>query len=168
MRVLRTFLLGVGLLAAPASTVAGPADQPSTDSWSTEKFEWSTSKGKLGVMVMGLTDELQTHFGSVAKTGVLVARVEPGSPAARAGIAVGDVIVEVRGRAIDGAGDVIAALADLGKDEHVSVKIVRNKKAMSFDVRFAGDMTSTLDAWPSLKWLRHMLELGTPMRSSST
>jgi S1-C subfamily serine protease len=168
MRVLQTFLLAAGLFAAPASSVAGPSDQPSTDSWSVEKFERSTSKGKLGVMVMGLTDELQTHLGSTDKTGVLVARVEPRSPAARAGIAVGDVIVEVRGRAIDNAGDVIAALADVGKNEHASVKIVRDKKLMSLDVRFTNDMTSTLDAWPGLKWLRDMFELGAPMRSSST
>jgi S1-C subfamily serine protease len=155
-------------LAAPASSVAGPADQPSTDSWSVEKLEWSTSKGKLGVMVMGLTDELQTHFGSVDKTGVLVARVEPGSPAARAGIAIGDVIVEVRSRAIDDAGDVIAALADVGKNAHATVKIMRDKKPMTLDVRFAGDTTTMLDAWPGLKWLRDMFQLSGAPRSSST
>jgi len=119
---------------------------------------------------MGLTDELRTYFGSANKTGVLVARVEPGSPAARAGIAVGDVIVEVRGRSVDDAMDVIDALADVEKGQHASVKVLRDKKPMSIDVRFDGDTTSKLDGWPAFKWLREMFKLGPngPAHSSST
>src|SRR4051812_40693633 len=117
MRRFQALLIAAGLAAAPASAVASPSNH----SWSTpqtfEKFELSTSKGRLGVMVMSLTPELRTHFGAAQDRGVLVAHVEPGTPAAAAGITVGDVIVEVRGKAIDGASDVLSALADVTKGQ---------------------------------------------------
>jgi S1-C subfamily serine protease len=168
MRRFHAFLLGAGLLAAPVGAVAKPSDQPLSDSWMVEKFELATSRGRLGVMVMSLTDELRTYFGSANKTGVLVARVEPGSPAARAGIAVGDVIVEVKGKPIDDAGDVLQALADIDKNDHAMVKVYRDKKPMTLDVRFDVEMTSTLDNFPGFRWLRDMFSLGGLERSTST
>jgi S1-C subfamily serine protease len=168
MRRFQSLLLAVGLVAAPVGAVAKPSDQPLSDSWMMEKFEFSTSKGRLGVMVMSLTDELRTHFGSANKTGVLVARVEPGSSAARAGIAVGDLIVEVKGKPVDDAGDVLHALADVDKNAGATVKVFRDKKPMTIDVRFDGDTTSTLDAFPGFKWLREMFSLGNVERSTST
>ena len=90
MRRFRALLIAAGLAAMPASAAAGPFN----DSWSSpqifEKYEWSTSKGRLGVMVMSLTPELRKHLGAAEDRGVLVAHVEPGTPAASAGIAVGD------------------------------------------------------------------------------
>lgn len=54
-------------------------------------------RGFLGAETMELTRELRSHFGAPADSGILVAGVEPGSPAALAGLEVGDVVV--------GAGD---------------------------------------------------------------
>ena len=56
--------------------------------------------GYLGVSVRPLNSDLRRHFGAPEESGVLVASVERNSPAARAGLAVGDVIVEVDGRPI--------------------------------------------------------------------
>ena len=59
MRPIPALLCVAGLAAAPARVAAGPSSDP----WSTaqtqtaERFEWSTAKGRLGVMVMGLTPE---------------------------------------------------------------------------------------------------------------
>ncbi len=57
MRRFHALLIAAGLAAMPASAAAGP----SHDSWSTpqvfEKYELSTSRGRLGVMVMSLTAE---------------------------------------------------------------------------------------------------------------
>ena len=164
MRRLQALLVTAGLLATPVGAVAKPSDPPSSDSWLVERFEWSTSKGRLGVMVMSLTDELRTHFGSADKTGVLVARVQPGSPAAMAGIAVGDVIVEVRGAKVDDAGDIITALA--GAKASVQVKLLRDKKPLSLEVKLEGTATSTLEQLPALQWLRELF--GLPARQTST
>ena len=136
----------------PASAAAGP----STNSWSTpqvfEKYELSTSRGRLGVMVMSLTPELRKHLGAAEDRGVLVTRVEPGAPAATAGIAVGDVIVSVQGRAIGSAVDVLTVLADVTRGQAVTVEIVRDRKPMSLRATLAGDAASpvTDPAWSTL------------------
>jgi membrane-associated protease RseP (regulator of RpoE activity) len=70
-----------------------------------------TGQPRLGVMVMGLTPELRRFFGVPNDRGVLIARVEPGSPAARAGLQVGDVLVRVGRQPARSASDVVQALA---------------------------------------------------------
>ena len=70
MRRFQALLFLAGLLAAPASAVAKPSDQPFSDSWQLETFDWSSGKGRLGVMVMSLTDELRAHFGAWVGSGI--------------------------------------------------------------------------------------------------
>ncbi len=57
-------------------------------------------RARLGVMIQPLTDELAHQFGLKAREGVVVADVTPDSPAAKAGLKSGDVIVEFAGKAI--------------------------------------------------------------------
>lgn len=157
MRRIPALLLVAGLVAAPASAAAGPSSDP----WSTaqtqtvEKFEWSTAKGRLGVTVMSLTPELRTHFGAPADRGVLVAHVESGSPAATAGIKVGDVIVEVRDRKIDAGPDVLSALADVGKGQHAKIELVRDGKSRTLDATLADNGMASITSPPWLRdWMR--------------
>ena len=161
MRRFHALLIAAGLAAMPASAAAGP----SNDSWSTpqvvEKHELSTWRGRLGVLVMSLTPELRKHLGAAEDRGVLVAHVEPGTPAAAAGIAVGDVIVNVRGRAVGGAVDVSTALADVTEGQAVTVEIVRDKAPVSLQARLAHDPAPHPKAptWSSVpKWLRDMMK----------
>lgn len=154
MRRIPALLCVAGLATAPASVAA----EPSNDPWSTprlqtvEKVEWSTAKGRLGVMVMGLTPELRKHFGAPEDRGVLVAHVKSGTPGAAAGIAVGDVIVEVHGQKIDGAPDVLSALADVGKGEHAKIELVRDGASRTLDATLADDGHASM-MW-SPPWLR--------------
>ncbi len=149
MRRIPALLFAAGLAAAPASAAAGPSSDP----WSTaqpqmvEKVEWSTSRGRLGVMVMSLTPELRKHFGAPEDRGVLVAHLDPGTPAAAAGIKVGDVIVEVHGRMIDAAPDVLSALADVGKGQHAKIELVRDGRSHTLDAVLA-DNGSASTMWP--------------------
>jgi predicted metalloprotease with PDZ domain len=117
-----------------------------------EKLEWSTAKGRLGVMVMNLTPELRKHFGAPEDRGGLVAHVESDTPAATAGIEVGDVIVGVHGKKIDTAPDVLSALAGVGMGGHAKLSLVRNGKARTLEATLASDELSSMVQWPS--WLR--------------
>ena len=155
MRRIQALLITAGLAAAPVGAAAKPNQ---SDSWATDKIEWSMGKGRLGVTVMSLSPELRTYFGSLDKTGVLVSRVEPGSPAALAGIAVGDVIVNVRGTKIDDAGDVLATLANVNENEKVTVKVLRDRKVMSFDVALTSSATSSLSL-PGMSILRQLFDI---------
>jgi serine protease Do len=57
-------------------------------------------RGWIGVGIQDVTPELAAVFRAPAR-GALVASIDPGSPAARAGLAVGDVIVSFDGRPIE-------------------------------------------------------------------
>jgi len=52
----------------------------------------------VGLVVQDLTPQLAQHFGT--RRGVVVAEIDPGSPAAGAGLARGDVITRVDGREV--------------------------------------------------------------------
>src|SRR4051794_34175672 len=74
----------------------------------------SVTRGWIGVEVQEITPPLAESFRLGGTRGALVAYVLPGSPAARAGVKQGDVLVEVQGRPVaDPAGmlNLIAALA---------------------------------------------------------
>ena len=58
---------------------------------------------RLGVTVQALTPQLAAYFG--AKDGVLVASVTDDSPASRAGLKAGDVILSVNGQPVASASD---------------------------------------------------------------
>jgi membrane-associated protease RseP (regulator of RpoE activity) len=121
-----------------------------------EKFEWSTAKGRLGVSVMSLTPELRKHFGAPEDRGVLVAHVDSGTPAARAGIEVGDVIVEVHGKKIDAAPDVLSALADVGNGERTKIELVRKAQSRTLDATLADNGMARM-TW-SPPWLRDWMK----------
>ncbi len=160
MRRLHALLIAAGLAAAPAGVAAGPSPDACSPSGIFEKFEWSASKGRLGVMVMSLTPELRKHFGAAADRGVLVARVEPGTPAATAGIAVGDIIVAVRGDKIDAAHDVLSALAEVNKDQEVTIDLVRHGKPLSVQATLSDDPPARLfgPRWSNTPWLRELMK----------
>jgi membrane-associated protease RseP (regulator of RpoE activity) len=156
MRRIPALLLAAGLAAAPTSVVAGPSHDPDSTAQTVEKFEWSTSRGRLGVMVMGLTPELRTHFGAPADRGVLVAHVEPGTPAASAGVQVADVIVEVKDKKIDSAADVLAALENVHKGEHAKIELVRDGKTRTLDATLTNDAVMSDMAFPP--WVREWMK----------
>lgn len=162
MRRLHVLLMTAGLLAAPASAVAGPSpriEPPRPDDKQGETFEWSmaTSRARLGIMVIGLTSELREHFGAPADRGVLVGRVQPGSAAAEAGLAVGDVLVEVDGDRVESALDVLSTLADRKQGDRVSLSVIRNRKPLTLTARMADDGgRAPTFRWP--KWIEEWFE----------
>jgi S1-C subfamily serine protease len=155
MRRFPALLIAAGLAAAPASAVAGPSHTDPGSTPQTETLEWSTSQGRLGVMVTSLTPELRSHFGAVGDRGVLVARVLPGTPAASAGIQVGDLIVTVQGQKIAAASDVLAALSGLVKAQEVTVELVRDRAPITLHATLSADAPRSVVP-PA--WLRELFE----------
>jgi membrane-associated protease RseP (regulator of RpoE activity) len=83
--------------------------------------------GFMGVQLIGITEELRSHYGAPKDAGVLVGEVEAGSPAARAGIEVGDVITMVGGERVSSTRDVSRRIRDKKGGEAVDVEIVRGR-----------------------------------------
>lgn len=88
---------------------------------------------RLGVQVSTMTDELRTAMGASKDVGILVNRVLDDTPAKKAGLEAGDVIVEVAGEPIAEVGDVWKALS--GKDGEVQVEVIREKRHKNFTVK---------------------------------
>lgn len=147
MRRLKALLIVAGLAAAPAQAAAHPCPQSSDHS---AHSEWTAGKGRLGVLVMSLTPELRKHFGAADDRGLIVAHVEQLSPASQAGLKPGDVITEVKGRTVSEASDVRDAIADVPRDQSVSIKLVRDGKPLELSVKLTNDAMSLLD--PSMSW----------------
>jgi hypothetical protein len=88
-------------------------------------------RGFLGVSLTELTPELRTHFGVPEDAGVMVSKVEPGSPAEKAGLKVGDIISAVDGKAIRSSWDVGARVRDYEEGQQAPLEIWRNGKVQT-------------------------------------
>jgi membrane-associated protease RseP (regulator of RpoE activity) len=107
----------------------GPAAGMDSDS-----FVFSFGGGRrIGVSTMQLTKQLADYFGIAEGKGVLVTSVADDSPAARAGIRAGDVIVSVDGEKVEGSGDVSRAI-NKKKEGDVTLTVIRDKNQRSFTV----------------------------------
>ncbi|HEX6199647.1 MAG TPA: PDZ domain-containing protein, partial [Thermoanaerobaculia bacterium] len=90
--------------------------------------------GFLGVELMSLTPELRAHFGVPADRGVMVARVVEDSPAARAGLQVGDVIAGVEGKGVESPWDLTMAVRGKEAGETARLEVWRDGRGLDFDV----------------------------------
>ncbi len=99
-----------------------------------DSFVFSFGGGRrIGVSTVQLTKQLADYFGIADGKGVLVTSVSDDSPAARAGIRAGDVIISVDGEKVEGSGDVSRAI-NKKKDGDVTLTVIRDKNQRSITV----------------------------------
>ncbi len=91
-------------------------------------------RGFLGVRLLEITPELRAHFGAPRGAGVLVSDVEAGTPAAKAGLEVGDVITAVDGERVGWAGEVSRAVGRKKGGETVQIDVVRSRASRKLSV----------------------------------
>ena len=84
------------------------------------------TRGRLGVQIQALTPELAKSFKLPDTKGVLVASVEPGSPAAKAGLQSGDVILGFEGKPVQSANELPRLVAGLKPGTAVTLDLWRN------------------------------------------
>ena len=94
-------------------------------------------RGYLGIQLVELTPELRKHFGVDEKNGVLISRVEKDSPAEKAGLAVGDIVLSVDGEDVSWSGEVGARVRKKKQGEMASLEVVRNGRGQTFQVEVA-------------------------------
>lgn len=83
-------------------------------------------RGFLGVQMVDLTPELRQHFHVAKDAGVLVSRVTPESPAAKAGVRVGDIITSINGTPVDSPADIARAVRDRKNGDTVRIDYSRD------------------------------------------
>jgi serine protease Do len=83
------------------------------------------SRGRLGVTIQGVTQELADSFGLKKAQGALVSAVEAKSPADKAGIKTGDIILAVDGRTIENSIDLPRVIGESRPGTTVTLRIWR-------------------------------------------
>lgn len=105
-------------------------------------------RGFLGINLTDLTPELRAHFGVPEGEGVMVAKVEPGSPAEKAGIKVGDILTSVDGQAIKSSWDVMAKVRGIEEGQQVPLEIWRNGRAQNLTATIVERERPEMDVTP--------------------
>jgi serine protease Do len=94
----------------------------------------SVQRGRLGVSVQSLNQELADSFGLPRPAGALISQVLEGTAAAKAGIKSGDVVTAVNGRAIEDSAMLSRLIADQKPGRSITLDIMRGGKAEKIDV----------------------------------
>lgn len=99
----------------------------------------------IGIYLQDITRELSEYFGVEQGTGVLIVRITKGSSAEKAGMKVGDVIVEADGKRIENRSRFAALIQDKKKGDKVKVAFLRDKKKMNVEVEVEEEETGGLN-----------------------
>ncbi|MDK1384836.1 DegQ family serine endoprotease [Sinorhizobium sp. 8-89] len=96
-------------------------------------------RGRIGISIQDLTPELAEALGIEKASGAVVGSVEQNSPAARAGLQAGDVIIAVNKRKITGSADLRnrVGLAQVGSE--VEIEYLRDRVRKTVTMRIEPD-----------------------------
>lgn len=98
------------------------------------KSKGFVSRGKLGVLIQDVDQELADSFNLPGPTGALVSRVEKDSAADKAGLKPGDVIVGFNGATVYRSGDLPPLVGNTEVGKRVPLKLIRAGKEQTFNV----------------------------------
>jgi serine protease Do len=99
--------------------------------------EGKVTRGYLGVQVQEMTDAIADKLKIQNAQGVVVVHVEPGSPAAKAGIQATDIITQFGGKDVDSPQklSLLVKMTNIGQEAEIN--LIRNGKPMTVKVKVA-------------------------------
>ncbi|HKQ25556.1 MAG TPA: DegQ family serine endoprotease [Burkholderiales bacterium] len=98
------------------------------------------TRGRIGVQIQEVNQALAKSFGLSKTHGALVSVVEPGSPADKAGLKSGDVVLGVNGKEIDQLSDLTTAIANIKPGTSARLQVWRNGDRQDINVT-VGELT---------------------------
>ena len=99
------------------------------------------SRGRIGVLIQEVTKELAESFGLPKPSGALVASVQKGGPAEKAGVEPRDVILKFDGKTVTSSGDLPRIVGATKPGAKVQMQVWRNGATK--------DITITVDELPA-------------------
>jgi serine protease Do len=112
--------------AIPVDVAAGVKDQLVKNG--------KVERGRIGVAIQEVSQSLAQSFGLDRPRGALVAGVEKGSPAEKAGIKSGDVLLAINGRTIERSAELPPLVAAVKPGTKASFEVWRDGKSRTLDV----------------------------------
>ncbi|MAA75290.1 MAG: serine peptidase [Salinisphaeraceae bacterium] len=109
----------------------------------------SVSRGWLGVQIQEVTRELAESFDMDKPEGALVAQVLPDSPALKAGVKQGDIIIEFNDSAVESAAGLPPLVGSVPPGDEVELVVLRDGKRKSLDVEISRLETDDMAAVPA-------------------
>jgi serine protease Do len=94
-------------------------------------------RGRIGVGIQNVTKDLSDSLGLGKAQGAAVSNVEEGSPASKAGLEVGDVILRIDGRAVEGSADLSRTIRALKPGTKITLGVWRGGKPRDIVVTVA-------------------------------
>ncbi|NJD86959.1 MAG: Do family serine endopeptidase [Betaproteobacteria bacterium] len=92
------------------------------------------TRGRIGVAIQNVSRDLADSLGLAKTDGAVVGTVEEDSPAAKAGIEVGDVILKVDGRTIESSADLSRTVRGIRPGQKIAVTVWRAGKMRDFTI----------------------------------
>lgn len=96
-------------------------------------------RGRLGAQAQDLTPQLADAFNIPFRRGAVVAHVEQGSSADRAGLKPGDIVIEINGKKVRDANTLRNYMGLVRIGETVKMKVLRDKKTLTLSAKVAED-----------------------------
>jgi serine protease Do len=101
------------------------------------------SRGRLGISIQDVNSDLAEAFGMDKPAGAVVGSVETGSPADKAGIEPGDVVVKFEGTPINRSGELPPLVSEVAPGSKAVVTVLRQGKTKDITVT-VGEMKTAL------------------------
>ncbi|MBI4189254.1 MAG: DegQ family serine endoprotease [Betaproteobacteria bacterium] len=98
------------------------------------KTTGKVTRGRIGVVIQPVTRELAESFGLPKPSGALVSSVEKGSPADKAGIEAGDVLLRFDGKNVNSSEDLPRLVGATRPGAKATVQLMRNKATREVSV----------------------------------
>ena len=95
------------------------------------------TRGRIGVGIQNVSKDLADSLGLAKAQGAVVGNVEEGSPAGRAGVEVGDVILKIDGRPVEGSADLSRTIRGLKPGSKITLTLWRGGKQRDVPVTVA-------------------------------
>lgn len=118
--------MGIGF-AIPINTARSILEQLKTHK--------KITRGYIGVSIAQITEEYARDLGLASAEGAFVGEVLQGSPAERAGIRVGDVIIKIDGKKISTYRDLLKIVGETPIGQTLTVTVWRDRKMINIFVR---------------------------------
>jgi serine protease Do len=94
----------------------------------------AVTRGYLGASVGTVNREIADSAGLVEARGALISDVQPNTPAARAGVQAGDIVLSVNGRPVSDSSELTRAVAATRAGQPIRLEIVRDNARRTIEV----------------------------------